>query len=247
MKIRLASVLVAIALWAAISALMTPEVLPGPLLTTQTLIAAFAAGNVMSHLGMTLWRVIGGLFLAMLIGVPLGVFMGLYYRVERALDLWVMIGLTIPSLCYALICFIWLGLNEVATIVAIGITGAPSIAINLWEGVKSIDTKLVNMARVFEASRVLIFRRVILPQVLPYVMASVRFGLGVIWKIAVLIELIGRPNGVGFQLFYWYQLADMTQVLAWTLLFTIVMLIIELAILKPIEGRLFAWRPRVNL
>jgi len=133
------------------------------------------------------------------------------------------------------------------TPLAIGLTAAPSITINLWEGVKNIDTRLVAMARVFEANRWTVFRRVILPQVLPYVMASVRFGLGIIWKIAVLVELIGRPNGVGFQLFYWYQLADMPQVLAWTLLFTIVMLVIELAILKPIEHRLFSWRPRVEL
>ena len=92
-----------------------------------------------------------------------------------------------------------------------------------------------------------ILARVLLPQVMPYIMASVRMGLGIVWKIAVLVELIGRPNGVGFKLFYWYQLADMAQVLAWTLLFTLVMLVIELGILKQIEHRLFGWRPRVGL
>lgn len=247
MMIRLVSIAAAIALWWLLSLAFTASVLPGPLLTLQTLVENIAAGNVLVHLWMTLARVTAGLALALLIGVPIGVLMGLYRQIERALDLWVMVGLTVPSLCYALVCFIWLGLNEAATIVAIGITAAPSIAINLWEGVKNIDTRLLAMARVFEADRWTVFRRVVLPQVLPYVMASVRFGLGIIWKIAVLVELIGRPNGVGFQLFYWYQLADMPQVLAWTLLFTIVMLIIELAILKPIEHRLFSWRPRVEL
>ena len=87
----------------------------------------------------------------------------------------------------------------------------------------------------------------LLPQVMPYVMASLRMGLGIVWKIAVLVELIGRPSGVGFKLFYWYQLADMAQVLAWTLLFTLVMLAIELGILKQLEQRLFGWRPRVGL
>ena len=63
----------------------------------------------------------------------------------------------------------------------------------------------------------------------------------------MLVELLGRPNGVGFKLFYWYQLADMAQVLAWTLLFTLVMLVIELGILSQLEKRLFGWRPRVGL
>jgi NitT/TauT family transport system permease protein len=84
-----------------------------------------------------------------------------------------------------------------------------------------------------------------MPQVMPYIMASLRFGLGIIWKITVFVELIGRPSGVGFKLFYWYQLADMKQVLAWTLLFTLVMLLIEFVALKQLERYLFAWRPRV--
>ena len=247
MRIRLLSLLAAVAVWWLLSLALGAHVFPGPVDTVVTLWGNLAHATFWVHLGATLLRVAGGLLLAMLIGVPAGVLMGLSRRMEQALDMWVMVGLTIPSLCYALVCFISIGLNETATIVAIGLTGAPSVAINLWEGVKSIDMRLVAMARVFEAGRPAIFRRIVLPQVVPYVLASVRFGLGVIWKIAVLIELIGRPNGVGFQLFYWYQLADMRQVLAWTLVFTIVMLSIEMLVLKPIERSLFAWRPRVQL
>ena len=127
-------------------------------------------------------------------GVPIGILMGLYRRAEAVLDVWVMIGLTVPSLCYAIVAFMWFGLNEGAAIIAIGVTAAPSITINIWEGVKNVDTKLVAMARVFEASRPAIVRRVLLPQILPYVMASARFGLGIVWKITVLVELIGRPT-----------------------------------------------------
>jgi len=244
---RLGSVVGAVALWWLISALMPSNLLPDPWISTVTLVKNFQQGDVLPHLGITLARVAGGLALAMLIGVPVGILMGINVRAEKVLDIWVMVGLTVPSLCYAIICFILLGLNEAATMVAIGLTAAPSVAINLWEGVKTIDFKLVEMARIFEAGRPTILARVLLPQVLPFIMASVRMGLGIVWKIAVLVELIGRPNGVGFKLFYWYQLADMAQVLAWTLLFTLIMLAIELGILKLVEQRLFGWRARVEL
>jgi len=244
---RLGSVAGAIAIWWLLSAFMPSNLLPDPWISTVTLVKNFQQGDVLPHLGITLARVAGGLALAMLIGVPVGILMGINVRAEKVLDIWVMVGLTVPSLCYAIICFILLGLNEAATMVAIGLTAAPSVAINLWEGVKTIDFKLVEMARIFEAGRARILRRVLLPQVLPFIMASVRMGLGIVWKIAVLVELIGRPNGVGFKLFYWYQLADMAQVLAWTLLFTLIMLAIELGILKLVEQRLFAWRARVEL
>ena len=244
---RLGSVAGAIAIWWLISLAMPSNLLPDPWVATVTLAKDFADGDVVPHLIITLLRVVGGLSIAMAIGVPVGILMGVNERAEKVLDIWVMVGLTVPSLCYAIICFILVGLNEVATMLAIGLTAAPSVAINLWEGVKTIDFKLVEMARIFEAGRARILARVLLPQVLPFIMASVRMGLGIVWKIAVLVELIGRPNGVGFKLFYWYQLADMAQVLAWTLLFTLIMLAIELGILKQVEQRLFGWRPRVGL
>jgi NitT/TauT family transport system permease protein len=244
--LKLLSGLLAVAAWWVVSLLLPPMLFPGPLETTAILWDNIRAGEVGYHLAITLLRVAGGFALAMLIGVPVGIVMGLHRRAEGVLDLWIMVGLTVPSLCYTIICFIWFGLNEVATILAIGITTAPTIAINLWEGVKDIDGKLVEMARVFETSRGRIFTRVVLPQVLPYIMAASRFGLGVIWKITVLIELLGRPSGVGFRLFYWYQLANMGQVLAWTLLFTLVMLFIELVVFKRLEAYFFGWRPRVS-
>ncbi len=244
---RLASVVGAVALWWLVSLFMPANLLPDPWVSTVTLAKNFAQGDVLPHLAITLARVAGGLAIAMAIGVPVGILMGINARAEKVLDIWVMVGLTVPSLCYAIICFILVGLNEAATMLAIGLTAAPAVAINLWEGVKTIDFKLVEMARIFEARRPTILARVLLPQVLPFIMASVRMGLGIVWKIAVLVELIGRPNGVGFKLFYWYQLADMAQVLAWTLLFTLIMLAIELGILKRIEQRLFGWRPRTAL
>jgi NitT/TauT family transport system permease protein len=243
--LKLLSLATAVIVWWGLSLTLPPEIFPGPIETARVLWGDIAGGGVWTDVAMTMLRVVGGLVLALLLGVPVGVIMGLSRRTEAVLDLWVMIGLTIPSLCYTIMAFMWFGLNDAAAIIAIAVTAAPSITINIWEGVKNIDTRLVAMARVFEASRPTILRRVLLPQIFPYVMASARFGLGIIWKITVLVELIGRPNGVGFKLFYWYQLADMRQVLAWTLLFTIIMLLIELLILKPIERRLFAWRPQV--
>jgi len=245
--IKVGSMIAALLAWLGLSFLFPETVLPGPWQTIRVLAENFANGDILSHLTATLGRVLGGLVLAMAVGIPVGVLMGVNRLAEKTLDVWVMVALTVPSLCYAIFAFIWIGLNETAAIVAIGLTSAPSIAINLWEGVKNIDTRLFQMARVFNASRWVIIRRVLFPQVLPYIMASLRFGLGIVWKITVLVELLGRPDGVGFELFYWYQLGNMQQVLAWTLLFTLVMLFIELVILQNLERRMFAWRPEVRI
>ncbi|MDP2267713.1 MAG: ABC transporter permease, partial [Deltaproteobacteria bacterium] len=61
------------------------------------------------------------------------------------------------------------------------------------------------------------------------------------------VELLGRSNGVGYQLNYWFQLYEMDQVIAWTGLLLIIVLSIEMLILNPLEKKLFAWRPEVRL
>ena len=77
-------------------------------------------------------------------------------------------------------------------------------------------------------------------------MAASRFGLGIIWKVTVLVELLGRSDGIGYMLNYPFQMFNMADVFAWTIFFTIVMLVIELLILKPIERRMFLWRPEIR-
>ena len=75
----------------------------------------------------------------------------------------------------------------------------------------------------------------VIPQVLPYLLSAIRFALGVGWKTATIAELIGLSTGVGYELNYWFGLFNMRQVLAWTLTFTLVLLIFEFAIFKPVE------------
>ena len=172
--------------------------------------------------------------------------MGLYRNAERFFELPVVVGLAIPSLCYIIVCFMWFGLNERAAVAAIALTTFPSIAVNIWAGVKAIDGRLTAMATVFGYGPRERTLRVVIPQVFPYIVAAARFGFGIVWKVVVVVELLGLTNGVGYQLNYFFQLFDMTKVFAWTLLFTIVMVMIEVLLLKPLERWVFRWRPEVR-
>jgi NitT/TauT family transport system permease protein len=143
--------------------------------------------------------------------------------------------------------FMWFGLNEVSTVLGIAITGLPSIIIVIWEGAKGIDNKLSAMARVFGVSTARRITGVLFPQLIPHLFSATRFGLGAMWKITVFAELLSRSDGIGFELNYWYQLYNMKQVLAWSLSFTIVMIVLEFGLIKVLERRAFVWRPKVRL
>jgi NitT/TauT family transport system permease protein len=245
-RVRLVSVLALLIAWQIVSLLISARYVPGPGPTFAALWTNVASGAVLQHLGITMARMLVSFAVAMAVGIVSGTVMGLYRRGEQALDLWVMVMLTIPGLCYIIVAFMWLGLNERAAVLAIAWTTFPSIAINVWQGVKAIDQRLIDMARVFRATAWRRTARVVIPQVLPYLMAAARFGLGVVWKVTVLVELLGRSDGVGYMLNYSFQMFNMADVFAWTLLFTLVMLAIELAVLKPVEVRLFRWRPELR-
>ena len=246
LSVRVASLLVLLVVWQLASLALSARYVPGPLPTFAALWDVALSGELLKHFSVTMIRMLVSFALAMLVGMAIGTVMGLYRRAERALDLWVMVGLTIPGLCYIIVAFMWLGLNDRAAVLAIAWTTFPAIAINIWQGVKAIDQRLIDMARVFGASGWRRTARVVVPQVLPYLMAAARFGLGIIWKVTVLVELLGRSDGIGYMLNYSFQMFNMADVFAWTIFFTIVMLAIELAVLKPIERRLFLWRPELR-
>ena len=87
-----------------------------------------------------------------------------------------------------------------------------------------------------------VFRHVILPQLAPYVFTAARSGLALIWKIVLVVELLGRSNGVGFQIQIYFQLFDVTLILAYTLSFILVVQIVEWCVLQPLDRWATAWR-----
>jgi NitT/TauT family transport system permease protein len=232
-----------VVLWWLGSLILPLTVLPGPGVVVVELINNYQEGVLLTNFIATMTRIVLGFVLAMGAGIAFGTLMGLSRTAEEFFDLWIMVGITIPSLAILLILYILFGLNEFATVLAIGMSAFPAIAINVWQGVKSVDNKLLAMGRVYGVNKSRRFTQIVFPQIAPYLVASSRFGLGIIWKITVVAELIGRDSGIGFQLHYWFQLFNMPQVFAWTLFFTLIMLVIELGIFKPVERRLFRWRP----
>jgi NitT/TauT family transport system permease protein len=240
---RVVSLGVLVALWWIASLFFDDSVLPGPGAVSVTLWDNLQDGETYYHLWVTVLRVVGGMLIAVVAGLVVGLVMGLSRFGEQFLDSWVLVAFTVPSVVYGILAILWFGLNDVAAIVAIGVTATPAVAINIWQGVKAIDISIVHMGKAFHFSKRSILRKIIVPQVIPYILAALRYALGTAWKIATVVELIGLSSGVGFQLNYWFGLFNMTQVLAWTIAFTIVLLLIEFLILKPIEYWVTRWRP----
>ena len=244
--LRAMSLAALVVVWFIASLFFDESVLPGPIRVFGTLVQNLGDSETYFHLWTTVYRVVAGMIIAVAFGLVIGLAMGLSKFGEEFLDSWVLVAFTVPSVVYGILAILWFGLNDLAAIVAIGVTAVPAVAINMWQGVKAIDLSLVRMGQAFHFSRGSILRKLVVPQVIPYLLAALRYALGLSWKIATVVELIGLSSGVGYQLSYWFGLFNMTQVLAWTILFTIVLLLIEFLILKPTEHWLTRWRPSMQ-
>jgi len=239
---RLVSFLFLIAIWQFFSVLLKSSVLPTPLVVVNIFTEELIHGEMLYHLGISLWRVILAFFIAMLVGIGLGIAMGSKRNINIMLDGWHILLLNTPALVTIILCYVWFGLNEVAAITAVALNKIPNVLVTIREGTRAIDKKLLEVADVFKIGFKKKFFNFFLPQLYPYIMAAARGGISLIWKIVLVVELLGRSNGVGFKLNEFFNLFDIASIFAYTLAFVIVMLFVEYAIVSPIERRLNKWR-----
>jgi NitT/TauT family transport system permease protein len=218
--------------------------LPDPATVFEAILAEARSGALFLHLGATLARVFLAFTLAMALGTALGLLMGRSRLADRLGDTWLLILLNLPALVVIVLAYIWAGLTEVAAIAAVAINKLPNAAVTVREGARALDPGLDEMARVFGMTRWKSFRHVVLPQLAPYLAAAARSGLSLVWKIVLVVELLGRPNGVGFEIGIAFQLFDVTRILAYALSFTAVVLIIETFLVQPFERHTARWRLR---
>jgi NitT/TauT family transport system permease protein len=242
--VRLLSFAVFLATWWIAALFAGAEKLPPPPAVLAAIAAAAESGALFINLGVTLARVALAFTLAMTLGTAIGYLMGRVRLANRLGDPWLILLLNLPALVVIVLAYIWAGLTEVAAIAAIAINKLPTAIVTVREGTRALDASLDEMARVFAIPPSKAFRHVILPQLAPYIAAAARSGLSLVWKIVLVAELLGRSNGVGFEIGVAFQLFDIPRLLAYSLTFVAVVLAIETALVQPFETRISKWRPR---
>jgi NitT/TauT family transport system permease protein len=239
---RIFSLAILIAVWAVAAALLQSRLLPGPLTIGAEILADISSGELPFQMGCTLARVIASFAIAMALGVIAGYAMGRSKAVDRYADAWLIVMINMPALVTIIFAYIWIGLNETAAILAVAVNKLPNVIVVMREGARALDPALDEMARAFQFGRLSRMRHVVLPQLAPFLAASSRSGLSIVWKIVLVVELIGRPNGVGFVLGSAFSLFDMAKILSYSISFIVLMLVIESLLVQPLERRAIRWR-----
>ncbi|WP_457580256.1 ABC transporter permease [Ensifer canadensis] len=240
----LASLLGLCLLWGLVAGIWPSRAFPPPIEVWRVLLKEAASGELGYHLAMTLWRVAAAYLVAMIVGSVIGVLLGKHRRADSFFNPWLVLFLNLPALVVIVLAYIWFGLTEAAAIGAVAINKIPNVIVTMREGARALDARYAEMATVYRLGPLDHVRHILLPQLQPYFAAASRSGIALIWKIVLVVEMLGRSNGVGFQIYLYFQIFDVAAILAYTLAFVAIMLLIELILVQPLERHATRWRRR---
>jgi NitT/TauT family transport system permease protein len=240
--LTLLSPLVFLLLWQLASAYANSPALPTPSAVALIVWQAMLTGELGYHLGVTLLRLLASFSIAMPLGSAIGIILGRNKALDAFFDNWLIIFLNIPALVTIILCYVWFGLAESAAILAVVINKLPNVVVTLREGARALDQDLLDMAQSYRFSIRKQLVHVIWPQLHPFIMSATRSGLALTWKIILIVELLGRSNGIGYQLHLFFQMFDVASILAYTIAFVTVIQGLEWAVLKPLERNQTKWR-----
>ena len=229
-------------LWQVAAMLAGSRFLPSPVMVAAQAAELATTGHLIADFLKTLFRALTGFIVAMLAGGILGFVLGRVAWADRLFGPWVVVGLNLPAIVIAIICYIWLGLSEFALILAVVINKTPLVITTIREGVRNFLPEYDELGRAFRMPLWRRFRLIWLPQVMPFVMAAARTGMALIWKMVLVFEVLGSDGGVGFRVGIYFQYFDMGGILSYTTVFVAMVMLFEHGMLRPIERRVVRWR-----
>jgi NitT/TauT family transport system permease protein len=204
------------------------------------------SGKLLSNLMMSLGTLIAGFFLAVIVGIIIGLLMGRFREVEHFLDLYINALMSAPMTAFIPVLILWFGLGVESRIAVVFLFAVFVIIINTMTGVKQVDRTFLEMARSFGAKETEVFFKIILPAAMPAIMAGVRLGMGRAVKGMVTAEMLLTLTGIGAMIMQ-YGSAFATDSLFAVILTILLLAMITMQAVQWVDRRLTGWKAEIAI
>jgi NitT/TauT family transport system permease protein len=184
--------------WEAAVRFTHSDLLPGPAQVAVGIVQLAQKGLLLKYIVASLFRVTWGFLLAIVIGVPVGLFLGRFHTAYRAFNPLIQILRPISPIAWIPLAILWFGVSDAAPIFLIFLASVFPIAVSSMAAVRDLQPVYLRAAENFGLSRGQMFRRVILPAALPQILTGIRIALGVAWMVVVAAEMIAVNSGLGY-------------------------------------------------
>jgi sulfonate transport system permease protein len=221
---------------------ISPRTLAAPSQVIASFIQLTSDGALQHHLLVSLGRVAKGMTVALLVGGSLALAAGLSRTGEYLIDAPMQMLRTLPVLALIPFFILWFGIGELPKVALVAVAALFPIYLMLYSGIRGVDPKLVELAKIIGLTRGALIRHVILPGALPTALVGVRYALGVSWLILVAAEQVNATSGIGYLMNDARDFMRIDIMVVGLLIYALLGLIIDL-IVRWLERRLLAWRP----
>lgn len=191
------SLLAVTVLWYLMTLRFSPFIVPTIPSVARKLVEICTTKALYSMIGLTIIRLAAGLAIGVLIGVVLGILMGNFDRLNALFSPVIGILQTVPPVSWVVLALVWFGFNGRPTVFIVLTSSIPVIIISVSEGIRNIDERLLDMAKLYHFSQVKTIREVTLPSIGSYFKSAFKVALGTGWKIAVMGEVLTTSDGIG--------------------------------------------------
>ncbi len=225
--------------------LINPMFMSAPSLVGKAAVQLFASGEIWNDLRVSGIEFAWGYFLSVLVGVPFGIATGWYKKLSYIFDPFVNAMNATPRVALLPLVIIWLGIGILSKVGIIFLGAVFPILINSRDGVKTTPYNLLTAARSFGASEWQIFRSVVLPSTVPFILTGLRLGVGRALIGVMVGELYAATAGIGFMITVAGATFQTDKVFVGVLVFAITGMV-AMELLTKLEARFDKWRPKVG-
>jgi sulfonate transport system permease protein len=225
------------------SGLIPTRILAAPSAVLETLWSMVLSGELPSNLLVSLARAAAGLAIGLVVGTTLALAAGLSRSGEAAVDPLMQIKRTIPSLALTPLFIVWFGIGEAPKITLIAVGTTFPIYLNLFAGIRAVDTRVIEAARSFGLRGLALIVHVILPGALPSFLTGLRYAMGVALLVLVVAEQINAQAGLGYLINNARDFMRTDVIVVCLLVYASLGLAADQAV-RTLEGRALAWRPQ---
>ena len=232
-----------IAIWYLVARFaFSPQQLPQPHVVATEAWDVLTTREFSTNVQASILRVVAGFLLALLASVVLGLLIAYSTWWRRLLNSLLLFIVSVPTVSFAILSLIVLGISPMGPILTSMVVATPYITMNLAQGLTGVDRRLIVMSESFGRTRGQIITGILLPSSLLSILGGARLAFAVAWRMELLTEVFASSEGIGFQIRRSFESYDIRGMLAWAVLFIIIMLLIENLVFRQVERRLSRWR-----
>jgi NitT/TauT family transport system permease protein len=234
-------IIVAMQLWSEVA---PPYIMPAPRISGAAILNAL--GSDYLQILITVIRLVVAVLFALVVGSVLCALMALVRPLQPFLKSIIFIDTGVPALSWMLFAIFWFKAPEARVFFILAMILLPFYALNVADGIRALSRDLVEMAETFRPTRWQLFRLLILPHTIPYILMTTRSIIGYAIRMTVFAELLSVSTGIGARMGLAQSNFQMEGVIAWTVILVVLNLLIQ-ALVAAVERSLLHWRPEVTV